>query len=281
MSWYRRGQGRDIFQILADIMIQINLFLFLFLFFLSSPVLAFQAEGCGAGSCRDCHTLSKKEAAILLQGKVSEVVAVKLSQVPGLWDVEAIYKGRKMPLYIDFSKQYLISGNIVKLDSGENLTQQSFINMNKVDVAKIPLEDAIIIGNPSAARKIIVFDDPQCSYCRKLHPEMEKVVAQHDDIVFYIKMFPLAMHPAAYDKARAIVCARIEKSNELALVLLADSLAGRKLPAPDCGNDLVDKNIVLAKELRINSTPTFIMPDGRVLPGYKVAEKIVEALGAK
>jgi hypothetical protein len=46
--------------------------------------------GCGAGDCRDCHALSKKEAATLLKGKVTEVIAVKRSQVPGLWAVEEV-----------------------------------------------------------------------------------------------------------------------------------------------------------------------------------------------
>lgn len=259
-------------------MLKINSFLFCCLVLVSSTALAFQADGCGAGACRDCHTLNKKVATLLLQDKVSEVVDVKLSQVPGLWDVEVIYQGRKIPLYIDFSKEYLISGNIVKLDSGENLTQKSFVNMNKVDLSRIPLDDAVIVGNPAAPRRIIVFDDPECSYCRKIHPEMEKVVAQHDDIAFYIKMFPLAMHPAAYDKAKAIVCAKIESSNDRALTFLNDSLTGKKLPAPGCENNQVEKNIALAKELHINSTPTLIMPDGRMLPGYKVADKIVEAM---
>lgn len=249
---------------------------FVLLFPLSA--LAMPQGGCGAGDCRDCHALSKKEAATLLKGKVTEVVEVKRSQVPGLWDVEAIHKGRKIPLYIDFSKQYLLSGNIVRLTSGENLTRQSFIKMNKVDISRIPLGDAIIIGNPAALHKIIVFDDPECTYCRKLHPEMAEVVKEHEDIAFFIKMFPLAMHPEAYDKARTIICAKIQGSNDRAQALLADSLAGRSLPAPACEGDQVDQNIALAKELYITSTPTLIMPDGRVLPGYKVAAKIVAAL---
>ncbi len=61
----------------------------LFILLLPVSALAFREAGCGAGDCRDCHALSKKEAATLLQGKVSEVVDVKRSQVPGLWDVEA------------------------------------------------------------------------------------------------------------------------------------------------------------------------------------------------
>lgn len=262
---------------MKNIGIKCHLFILLTLL-LPSLALAMPQVGCGAGDCRDCHALSKKEAATLLKGKVTEVVGVKRSQVPGFWNVEAIHKGRKIPLYIDFSKQYLLSGNIVRLTSGENLTQQSFIKMNKVDLSRIPLGDAIIIGNPEASHKIIVFDDPECTYCRKLHPEMEQVVKGHEDIAFFIKMFPLAMHPKAYNKAVTITCAKIQGSNDRARALLSDSLAGKSLPAPVCEGDQIDQNIALAKELYITSTPTLIMPDGRVLPGYKVAAKIVAAL---
>ncbi len=183
-----------------------------------------------------------------------------------------------MLLYIGFSKQYLISGNIVRLASGENLTRQNFINMNRVDTSMIPLDDAIIIGNPAASRMIIVFGDPECTYCSKLHPEMEQVTAKHADIAFFIKMFPLAMHPDAYDKAKTIICAKTGGSNDRASILLGDSLAGKSLPAPNCETDQVDKNIALAKELYISSTPTLIIPDGRVLPDYTKADKIIEAI---
>jgi thiol:disulfide interchange protein DsbC len=238
-------------------------------------------DGCGAGECIDCHTLNKQEAATLLKGKVTEVIDVKRSEVPGLWAVEAIFKGRKIPLYIDFSKEYLLNGNIVRLSNNENLTRQSFIKMNKVDISLIPLENAVILGDPNASHKIIVFDDPNCTFCKKLHPEMEKVVTEHPDIAFFIKMFPLKMHPEAYDNARAIICAKIQESNDRALTLLSDSLAGKALPKPACESDQVAENIALVKKLFISSTPTLVLPDGQVLPGYKEAAQIVKIIKPK
>lgn len=219
---------------LVFVMIKIYPLHIVWLLLFSSPALAMPQGGCGAGDCRDCHALNKQEAAALLRGKVTEVVAVKCSQVPGLWGVEAIHKGRKIPLYIDFSKQYLLSGTIVRLGNGENLTRQNFIQMNRVDISRIPLGDAVIIGNP-----------------------------------------------VAYDKARAIVCAKIKGGNGRAQALLADSLAGKALPPPVCDNDQLDQNIALAKRLYITTTPTLVMPDGRVLSGCRVAEKIVEAVNAQ
>ncbi|MCI5222558.1 MAG: DsbC family protein [Candidatus Electrothrix sp. AR4] len=251
---------------------------FIFIVLASVPASAFQEAGCGAGDCRDCHSANKEEVAQLLKGKVTEVLAVKRSEVPGLWDVEAVHKGRKVPLYLDFSKSYLISGNVLKLKNNENVTQRSFVSMNKVDLSQIPLDDAVIIGKPDAATRIIVFDDPECKFCRKLHPEMNKVVEKYPDIAFFIKMFPLAMHPTAKPKAKTIICAKLAGENDKAGALLVESLNGKSLPEPDCDSEQVEHNIALAKKLYIASTPTLIMPDGRVLPGFKEAEKIIQAL---
>jgi len=237
-----------------------------------SPAAAFTEGGCGAGDCRDCHAMSKQEAQVLLKGMVENILEVKLSEVPGLWAVDVENKGQKYPVFIDFSKQYLIAGKILKFATREDITMQSYINLNRVDVSKIPLGDALLIGNPKAAKKVVVFDDPECTFCKKLHPEMKKVAAEHNDIAFLIKMFPLKnLHPQAYDKAKAIICAN-------SLALLDDSLAGKEIPAPTCATDQVDVNIALAAELGIKSTPTMVFPDGRVFPGFRDAEAIVKLL---
>jgi len=100
---------------------------------------------------------------------------------------------------------------------------------------------------------------------------MKKVVNERKDIAFHIKMFPLKMHPNAYDKARAIVC---EKS----LSLLEDSFEKKQLPAPKCKTAAVDDNIKLAEKLGISGAPTLIMPDGRVVAGFRDAGSLKELI---
>jgi thiol:disulfide interchange protein DsbC len=229
----------------------------------------FQQDGCGSGNCLDCHSLNREEAAVLLKGKVDDVLNVKLSEVPGLWALETVYQGKTFPLYLDFSKKYIISGNVIRLQDGANMTPQPPVN--KVDVTAIPLEDAIILGDRKAPNKIIVFDDPECQFCQKLHPEMEKIVLTRKDIAFYIKMFPLQNHPNAYQKAKTIICTGSAK-------LLAESLAGKSLPPPVCETDQIEQNRKLGERLHIDSTPTLVFPDGRVLPGYKPAKAILSLL---
>jgi thiol:disulfide interchange protein DsbC len=85
-------------------------------------------------------------------------------------------------------------------------------------------------------------------------------------------MMPLAsLHPDSPRIARAILCTG-------SLQLLENSFAGKKIPDPTCESDAVDRTIKLARELGIGSTPTLILPDGRVAPGYREAEEILKLL---
>jgi thiol:disulfide interchange protein DsbC len=235
----------------------------------SSSVHAFQKDGCGSGNCLDCHSLNREEAAVILKGKVDDVLNVKLSEVPGLWALETVFQGKSIPLYLDFSKKYIISGNVIRLQDGTNLTPPPPVNT--VDISSIPLNDAVVLGDPKATKRIIVFDDPECPFCQKLHLEMEKIVLSRKDIAFFIKMFPLASHPNSYQKAKTIICTKSAK-------MLADSLAGQLLPPPVCETDQIEQNKKLADTLNINSTPTLIFPNGNVMPGFKPAEDILSIL---
>ena len=172
-------------------------------------------------------------------------------------------------VFVDFSKQYVFSGNIVKLATEEDVTLNRAAELNPVDISTIPLDDALVIGHSKAKHRVIVFDDPQCKYCKKLHPEMKKLTAKRDDVAFYIKLFPL--NAKSWEIAKTIVCA---KSTEL----LEASLQGNVIPPADCETDQLQKNTDLGRSIGVRSTPTLVFPDGRVLSGYKSAEKIEELL---
>lgn len=242
----------------------------------SSP--AFDRSATGGKDCKECHALTVEGAQKLLTGIVDRVVEVSESEVKGFWtvDVEGA-GGRKGVLYVDYSKKYLLSGALVDVATKANLTQEHMINSNRVDFSKIPLGDAVVIGKPEAPNKVVIFDDPECPFCVKLHTEVKKVVETRPDVAFYVKMFPLAMHPTAKDKAKAILCGK-----EKAAQLLEDSFAGKPLPPATCETNQVEENIKLAGQLGITGTPALVFPDGRVVPGFRPADKILEYIdGAK
>lgn len=100
---------------------------------------------------------------------------------------------------------------------------------------------------------------------------MKKVIQERKDIAFYIKMFPLSIHPQAYDKAKAIVCAK-------SLAVLEDAFEKKELPKATCETTVVDDNIKLAGKLGISGTPAIVMPDGRLIPGYMEAPALIETI---
>ncbi|TLN17105.1 DsbC family protein, partial [bacterium] len=231
--------------------------------------------GCGEGKCTDCHSLSKEQAteALAPLGIAAEVIDVKLAKVPGLWSIAVFDKknNRKLPIYLDYSKKYLIQGEVIEIATKESLTRLSMAELNRVNPGEIPLDDAVVVGKPDAKLRVIVFDDPECPYCKKFQEEMNKVVAKRSDIAFFIKMLPLKIPPKARQKSEAIICAK-------SLELLEKSLAGEEIPAPTCKTDQIDKNEALAAKLEIRSTPTFILPDGRVFPGARNAEDVIKLI---
>jgi thiol:disulfide interchange protein DsbC len=101
---------------------------------------------------------------------------------------------------------------------------------------------------------------------------MKKVIEERKDIAFYIKLFPLKIHPGAYEKSKTIVC-------ENSLALLEDAFDKKPLPAPKCETPVIDANIKLAEKLGLSSVPVLILPDGRVIQGYRDSKTLINLIG--
>jgi thiol:disulfide interchange protein DsbC len=235
---------------------------------------AFEKGGCGGGACTDCHSLTTEEAAKVLAGMVDKVISVEMSPVGGLWTVGIEKDGNKWPVYIDFSKKFLVNGQVIRLSTKENVTDTQASGMSRVEVSAIPLDNAIVIGDPKAGTRIIVFSDPDCHFCGMLHEETKKVVAKNAGIAFFVKLYSRANSSGTARKALAVVCAGSEK-------LLEDAYAGKALPEPGCKTTAVDDTFRLAEKLGIRGTPTMILPDGRVARGYRDANAIAALLEAE
>ncbi len=133
--------------------------LILLCFLPANPSIGFESKG---QDCSKCHTLTDTEASNLLRGIIPDlsVLGVNPSPVKGLWEVFLDSRGKKGLAYIDFSKKYFIHGSIISIAERKNLTQDRFTDLNRVNVSQIPLSDAVVLGDPAAKTKVIVFDDP-------------------------------------------------------------------------------------------------------------------------
>lgn len=239
-----------------------------------SSVFAF--GGCEE-NCQKCHSLSNEEVQQIftkLQAPDAKVIDIKMSPLKGLWEVTLDNKGQQGIMYVGFSKKYIVGGPIVEIDTTLNKSQESLQKMNQevrkyVDFSTVPLDNSLLLGDKDARYKVIVFTDPDCPFCGKLHAELKKVISETKDIAFYLKLIALPMHPDARWKSQSILCSK-------SLRLLEDNFEGKPIPKPDCDTKDLDDNINLAKTLDITGTPTLVMPDGMVVSGARDAKTLTE-----
>lgn len=232
-----------------------------------APARAFTKDGCGAGECRDCHALTKDEAKKALSQWVDNVTEVRESPVRGLYAVEAEKDGRRGTLYMDYAKRHvLVVGQIVRLDTGEDVSQT-----RKADLSALPLAKGLTLGKGLPSRRVVILSDPDCHFCQKLHEETKKVLAKDPSVSFTVLLFSRNNDPAAAKRAAAALCGGTEEA-------LDRAYAGTEPGDGSCGMDRVAEIAEAASKLSLRGTPAMIFPDGRVVVGYREGDVILKIL---
>ena len=246
----------------------------------TSPSFAMAKEGCG-GECSSCHTITEKEATELLKKTGITVTSVKQSPAKGLFELLVEKDGQKGLVLVDYGKKHLIQGIVVNIEKlqpasahQQDLPQPK--QQTSLDVNTIPAANAIIMGNTKGSKKLYVFTDPDCPYCRKGHVELQKLAKIAPDVAIYVMLYPLAMHPASYDKSRTVL-------ETMSLDLLDKAFEGKDVPKPkkESSKKAIDEIVKFANANGINGTPTIVMPDGKIEVGMRDAETLKKMLEGK
>ncbi len=227
----------------------------------TSAAWSFGGSGCGTGECRDCHSLTKDEVKKLLPPGADSIDSVKFSDIGGLWEVQGEARGQKFTLFIDFSKKYLIAGSVLRLQDGADLSRI-------IDVNELKSNGSFLIGDQHAPVQVYVFTDVHCGHCRKLHQELLKVVEQNKQIAFRIKLLAMFTDKKTVND---IVCSG-------SLEVLDGAMHDKPVPENKCTTLAVEETLAFAKRWNIRSTPTMVLPDGRVLNGGRSAETLIKEL---
>ena len=184
------------------------------------------------------------------------ISAVRAAPLPGLLEVVA---GRNV-FYTDVGGRFLVIGSIYDLATAQDLTAQRKSELTRIAWEQLPLADAIRFG--SGPRKLAVFLDPDCPWCRKLHEGLHEI----DDIEVYVFLFPVeALHPGVREKSIRILCATDPRA-ALDHALRGEAITGTKNCADAAPR--IDTITRFAQAQGIAGTPTLVAPDGRVHGGY-------------
>ncbi len=201
----------------------------------------------------------------------AQVKSIAKTGLPGIMEVVVDGADGPMVVYADSQGRNVLVGDLLDVKSRRNLTRELMDKLTAVKWETLPLQNAIRIVKGNGKRKLAVFSDPDCPYCKKAQAEFEKL----DNVTFYIFPYPLPMHGDAARKSRLAWCS---KDRAQAWV---DMLLRGKVPdgGTNCANP-VDENLALGAKLRIDGTPALIFPNGKRVPGYIPAARLDALLTA-
>lgn len=173
-------------------------------------------------------------------------------------------------IYVDARGRYaFIEGQMIELASSRNLTQDRIDDLMRIDFRKdLPLADAIKQVSGSGKRVVAVFEDPNCSYCRRLRADLMKV----KDLTLYTFPYPI-LAPDSEVKSRKAWCAADRGAAWDAL------MRSGKVPdnAGSCDNP-VARVRELGRRLNVTGTPTMFFPNGKRVPGAVTLQQLEKLL---
>jgi thiol:disulfide interchange protein DsbC len=182
-----------------------------------------------------------------------------------------VYMGGQI-IYTDEKFTFLIAeGRMVDPKAKRDITSDRLADLSKIDFSSLPLDQAIKVVKGNGSKKIAVFSDPDCPFCKRLE---QNELSAINDVTIYTFLLPLEqLHPDAANKAKAIWCSA-DKAKAW-----NDWVFNGQLPKKQSACDTpLDKNATLAKKIGVTSTPTLFFADGKRMLGAYPAAEIEKAL---
>ncbi|PLZ01431.1 thiol:disulfide interchange protein [Burkholderia sp. WAC0059] len=194
-----------------------------------------------------------------------QIRGIEKSPIAGLYEIDL---GSQI-IYSDANGNYLLVGDLVDAKTHQSLTDARLSELNRIDFSSLPLADAVKVVHGNGSRKIAVFSDPNCPYCRRLENTLQSV----NNVTVYTFLYPI-LTPDSTVKAKSIWC-----STDRATAW-ESWMVDRHPPtaAGTCNTSVLDSNIALGAKMNVTGTPTIFLADGRRLDGAVSADVLGEAL---
>jgi thiol:disulfide interchange protein DsbC len=192
-------------------------------------------------------------------GKIEHIVKTPYA---GLYEI--IIDGQL--LYTDAQGEYVFEGSIIEAKSRRDLSEARRRVLFAIDFDKLPLELAVKKVKGNGKRKLAIFTDPNCSFCKRLEKELSRVT----DVTIYRFMYPI--FPGSDEIVRNVLCSK--DSNKA----WEDWMLSEIAPAKAICDTQTEKVMALGQKLRVNGTPNLIFGNGIQSPGFLPLEELEKNL---
>ena len=196
-----------------------------------------------------------------------QIDEVRKSEIPGLYEVRV--DGAEI-FYTDAKADFLIEGSLIDTRSKRNLTEERVEKLTAIKFDSLPLKDAFTIVRGNGERKMAVFEDPNCGYCKRFERDLQKV----DNVTVYMFLYPI-LGADSVEKSKSIWCAK-ERTTAWLDWMLRDQLATSA--AGGCDATALSRNVELGRKHKINGTPTLLFTNGSRVPGAVDSKKVEQML---
>jgi thiol:disulfide interchange protein DsbC len=196
-----------------------------------------------------------------------KVDEIRPAPVSGLWELRF---GTEL-MYSDAKGNYLIQGAIIDTAAKRNLTEERIEKLSAIDFGSLPLKDAIVWKTGSGKRRIAVFADPNCGYCKKFERDLQTV----KDLTVYTFLIPI-LGGDSPEKSKAIWCAK-DSTAAWRNWMIEGTSPPRVMG--QCDSAALERNLNLSRKHRVNGTPAIVFEDGSRAPGALSPAEIEKRLG--
>jgi thiol:disulfide interchange protein DsbC len=179
------------------------------------------------------------------------IEGIHKSPVAGLYELNT---GGEL-LYVNDTATVIFAGRAIDTKTRHDLTAERWDVLNAVDFNALPFNLAIKTVRGDGSRKLAIFADPLCPYCRQLEQNMQGI----SNVTIYTFLYPIEqLHPGASVKSVEIWCSKDPSSAWSKWML-------QKVDPGDtrCKGAPVDQLQKLGEKLHVDSTPTLFTADGK------------------
>lgn len=197
--------------------------------------------------------------------QLPKIDEVSKTPITGLYEIRV--NGAEI-YYTDAEGNYLVQGSLFDTRQKRNITEERLEKLSAVSFDSLPLKDAVTMVRGNGKRKLAVFADPNCGYCKRFEKDLMKV----DNITVHLFLYPI-LGADSTEKSKNIWCAKDQGKTWDNWMQKAVTPA-----VASCDAAALARNVAFGQKYRITGTPTVIFADGKRVPGAISADQIEKNL---